>query len=65
MARRCDITGKGTAFWNRRSHSMKASRRKFKVNIIKKRITLPNGKKVYIKIEPRLYKRMRGFVIGM
>lgn len=38
MARKCVKTGKGTAFGNTRSHSLRATRRSFKANIQKKRI---------------------------
>ena len=38
MARRCVKTGKGTAFGNTRSHSLRSTRRTFKANIQKKRI---------------------------
>jgi large subunit ribosomal protein L28 len=38
MSRKCVKTGKGTAFGNTRSHSLRASRRPFKVNMQKKRI---------------------------
>lgn len=33
MARRCDLTGRGTATGNKRSHSERATRRTFKVNV--------------------------------
>ena len=35
---RCDLTGKGTSAGNNRSHSNKATRRKFKANIQSKRV---------------------------
>lgn len=38
MARKCVKTGKGTAFGNTRSHSLRHTRRTFKANIQKKRI---------------------------
>lgn len=41
MARKCVKTGKGTAFGNTRSHSLRHSRRTFKVNIQKKRVFDP------------------------
>ncbi|MBP9750968.1 MAG: 50S ribosomal protein L28 [Candidatus Peribacteraceae bacterium] len=41
MAHRCSKTGKGTAFGNRRSHSLRATRRTFKANIQKKRVFDP------------------------
>ncbi len=41
MARRCVKTGKQTATGNRRSHSLRATKRTFRVNIQKKRIFDP------------------------
>jgi ribosomal protein L28 len=41
MARKCVKTGKGTTFGNTRSHSLRHSRRSFKVNIQKKRVFDP------------------------
>jgi large subunit ribosomal protein L28 len=41
MARRCVKTGKGTAFGNTRSHSLRHTRRAFKANIQKKRVFDP------------------------
>lgn len=51
MARACVKTGKKTATGNRRSHSMRATRRTFKANIVKKRVLDPRtGKYVRIKV---------------
>lgn len=41
MARTCIKTGKKTGFGNTRSHSMRHTRRTFKVNIQKKRVFDP------------------------
>lgn len=41
MARQCVKTGKGTAFGNTRSHSLRHTRRPFKANIQKKRVFDP------------------------
>ena len=41
MARLCDKTGKKTSFGNTRSHSLRASRRTWKVNLQKKRVFDP------------------------
>ena len=41
MARRCAKTGKGTAFGNTRSHSLRSTRRTFRANIQKKRVFDP------------------------
>lgn len=45
MARRCQITGKGPATGNKRSHSMRATKRRFLPNIITKRIWDPEKKR--------------------
>ena len=51
MARRCEITGKGPTTGNNRSKSMRATRRRFLPNIIKKRIKDPvTGKYVRVKL---------------
>ncbi len=41
MARICAKTGKKTAFGNTRSHSLRHTRRAWKVNLIKKRVFDP------------------------
>lgn len=41
MARICQKTGKKTVFGNTRSHSLRSTRRAWKVNLIKKRIFDP------------------------
>ena len=38
MARVCEVTGKKTSVWNTRSHSMRASRRKYFPNLFYKNI---------------------------
>ncbi|NCQ82348.1 50S ribosomal protein L28 [bacterium] len=40
MANKCFFTGKGTAIGRTRSHSMRQGKRKFKVNLIKKKVSL-------------------------
>lgn len=47
MSRVCEITGKRTAVWNRRSHSMRATRRKFYPNLFYKNIKDPDTGLVY------------------
>ncbi|KKW39091.1 50S ribosomal protein L28 [Candidatus Peribacteria bacterium RIFOXYC2_FULL_55_14] len=42
MARKCCKTGKGTQVGHKRSHSLRATNRKFKANIQKKRVYDPN-----------------------
>ncbi len=62
MANRCYFTGRWTQKWNNRSHSNRATKRNFKVNLIKKWIKLPDGSKVMIKVNSRDYKAIRGFM---
>jgi len=51
MARICSMTGKKGSAGNRRSHSLRASRRRFSANIQKKRVFDPKtGKFVRIKV---------------
>ena len=51
MARRCQISGKGPATGHKRSHSNRATKRRFLPNIITKRIWDPEQKKfVRVKI---------------
>ena len=47
MSRVCEVTGKRTAVWNRRSHSMKATKRKFFPNLFYKNIKDPETGLVY------------------
>jgi large subunit ribosomal protein L28 len=50
MARRCQITGKGPKTGNNRSHSMRATKRRFLPNLITKRIFDPVTKK-FVKVK--------------
>lgn len=45
MAHRCVKTGKGNGVGNRRSHSMRATKRVYKANIQKKRVFDPVSKR--------------------
>ena len=58
MARRSDLSGKGPRAGQRRSHSMHATKRWFKPNIIRKWIEL-DGIKVRIKMTAKEYKKLR------
>ncbi|MEI7562440.1 MAG: 50S ribosomal protein L28 [bacterium] len=62
MARVCDFTGRGTQSGNTRSHSMRAHKRTFKVNLISKMVTMEDGSKVRLKISSKIYKKLRGFI---
>ncbi|MEQ1849904.1 MAG: 50S ribosomal protein L28 [Candidatus Peribacteraceae bacterium] len=51
MARECVMTGKKGSSGNRRSHSLRATRRRFGANIQKKRVLDPKtGKYVRMKV---------------
>ena len=41
MSRVCQVTGKKTSVWNNRSHSLRATRRKFYPNLFNKKIRDP------------------------
>jgi large subunit ribosomal protein L28 len=58
MARRSDLSGKGPRAGQKRSHSMHATKRWFKPNIIRKWIEL-DGMKVRIKMTAKEYKTLR------
>ena len=45
MSRVCDVTGKKTMFGNNVSHAHNKTRRRFDVNLQKKRFWLPNEKR--------------------
>jgi large subunit ribosomal protein L28 len=62
MARICYATGAGTTSGNKRSHSMRATKRWFKPNLVTKKVVLEDGSTVKIKLKAKIYKRMRGFV---
>lgn len=50
------FSGRGTKSWNNRSHSMRATKRQFKINLIKKRVVI-DGVSQTVKISSRLYKK--------
>ena len=51
MARVCEMTDKKGSSGNRRSHSLRATKRTFKANIVKKRVYDPTtGKFVRMKV---------------
>ena len=61
MPRVCYLSGKRTSAWNKRSHSMRATRRTFKVNIHKKTIKFA-GLSIAMKVSTRMYKKLKGFI---
>lgn len=59
MARVCEITGKRPMSGNNRSHSLKATRRKWGVNL--QNVTLiVNGKPKKMKVSARALKTLKG-----
>ena len=59
MARVCYFSGKKTGSGNNRSHSMRATKRKFKANILTKKVMLEDGSWVKVKISAKMYKKLR------
>lgn len=62
MPRICYFTGKSTKSGNSRSHSMIASKRTFKPNLINKKVKLEDGSTMKIKISTKMYKKLKGFI---
>ncbi len=62
MARVCDFTGRGTWSGNMRSHSMRATKRSFKVNLINKKVKLEDGSQLKLKVSSKIYKKLKGFI---
>lgn len=58
MSRKCAISGKGPMSGNRRSHSMRASRRKWNVNLQKATIMV-DGKPTTVKVAARTLRTMK------
>ena len=59
MARKCQISGKRTAFGNTVSHSHVKTRRKFKVNLIRKRVYIPHENRwVSLRISTRMLRTL-------
>lgn len=57
MARVCELSGRGPLSGNKRSHSLRATRRKWNVNLQKKTIVV-NGKKVRVKVSTRALRSL-------
>jgi large subunit ribosomal protein L28 len=62
MARICYFTGRKSRSGQTRSHSMRAGKRQFKVNLINKWVRLEDWSKIKVKINSRLYKKFKGFM---
>ena len=57
MSRKCPITGKGPMSGNNRSHSVRATRRRWNVNIKTYKVNI-NGKMVEVKMSARAYRTL-------
>ena len=57
MARVCELSGRGPLSGNRRSHSLRSTRRKWNVNLQKKTVIV-NGKKVKVKASTRALRSL-------
>lgn len=57
MSRVCPITGKGPISGNKRSHSLRATRRVWNVNLQKYRLNI-DGKKVEVRMSARAYRML-------
>ena len=58
MSRKCAISGKGPMSGNKRSHSMRASRRKWNVNLQKATIMV-DGKPTQVKVAARTLRTLK------
>lgn len=58
MARVCAISGKGALSGNKRSHSKRATRRKWNVNLQKTRVMV-DGKMVRVRISARELRSLK------
>ena len=60
MPNKCEITGKKTGNGNKRSHSKIATKRKFKVNLQKKKLINPaTGEKMTLNISTKAIKTLK------
>ena len=57
MARVCELSGRGPLSGNKRSHSLRSTRRKWNVNLQKKTIVV-NGKKVVVNVSTRALRSL-------
>lgn len=59
MSRVCELTGKGPLSGNNRSHSLRATRRKWNVNLQKATIMV-DGKPQKVRVSARALKTLKG-----
>ena len=58
MSRVCQITGKGPLSGNQRSHSLRASRRRWNVNLHTYKFATADGQILKIRMSARAYKTL-------
>ncbi|MBP3852106.1 MAG: 50S ribosomal protein L28 [Erysipelotrichaceae bacterium] len=58
MSKKCAVSGRGPLSGNRRSHSMRATRRKWNVNLQKVRINV-NGKPQTVRVSARALRTLK------
>lgn len=58
MSRKCAVSGKGPLTGNRRSHSMRATRHKWNVNLQKATIMV-NGKPKTVRVSTRALRTLK------
>jgi len=62
MSRVCQVTGKKTATWNRRSHSLRATKRKFYPNLFYKKVRDPETGLVFkIRVSAKGLRTLRKY----
>ncbi|HMS91295.1 MAG TPA: L28 family ribosomal protein [Candidatus Absconditabacterales bacterium] len=45
-----------------RSHSMRSTKRTFKINLIEKKVKLEDGSQLKIRVSSKIYKKLKGFI---
>ncbi len=58
MSRKCQLSGKGPMYGNKRSHSMRASRRKWNVNLQKATVMI-DGKPQTVRASARALRTLK------
>ncbi len=61
MPRICYLSGRKTASGSNRSHSMRQTKRTYKVNIQKRNLSF-GGMWLVMKVSTRMFKKLRGFI---
>ena len=59
MSRVCELSGRGPLSGNNRSHSLRATRRRWNVNLQKYTFTDENGKKYTIRMSTRAARALK------